>query len=72
MEKERISCATTEPLLFERIVNNTKKGDKESMQMLLDFFANDIEYLSRYIMLPKEEAVQILKIELLSIVYDKL
>lgn len=72
MEKERISRTTTKSIPFEQIVKKVKNGDKESMQMILDLFTNDIEYLSKYIMLPKEEAIQILKIELLNIVYDKL
>jgi len=72
MEKERTISTTTKPIAFEQIVKEVKKGDKPSMNMVLDLFTNDIEYLSKYIMLPREEAIQILKIELLSIVYDKL
>jgi hypothetical protein len=38
----------------------------------LNFFTSDIEYLSKYIMLPKEDAIQSLKIELINIVFDQL
>lgn len=42
------------------------------MEEILDLFADDIEYLSKFIMLPKEEAVQTLKTELIHIVYEHL
>lgn len=72
MEKERIRSNTPEPLPFEKIVRKAKDGDKKSMELVLDLFIDDIEYLSRFIMLPKEEAVQVLKIELLGIVCEQL
>ncbi|MFZ5988761.1 MAG: helix-turn-helix domain-containing protein [Bacillota bacterium] len=49
-----------------------QKGDKKSMEAVLDHFTDDIDYLSRFIMLPKEEAVQVLRIELISIVCEQL
>ncbi|WP_341348714.1 hypothetical protein [Paenibacillus sp. FSL H3-0469] len=42
------------------------------MEDILSLFSVDIEYLSRFIMLPREEAIQTLKIELINIVYQHL
>ncbi|MEF2967780.1 hypothetical protein V3851_18275 [Paenibacillus sp. M1] len=42
------------------------------MEEILNLFAGDIEYLSKFIMLPKEEAIQTLRIELINIVHENL
>lgn len=57
---------------FIQRVKKAQSGDKESMEEILDLFAGEIEYLSKFIMLPKEEAIQTLKIELINIVYENL
>jgi hypothetical protein len=72
MEKERIGVTTEKPDEFIRTVKMARQGDKASMDKILNFFTNDIEYLSKYIMLPKEDAIQSLKIELINIVFDQL
>ena len=72
MEKEGIGVITGKPDEFIRAVKMAKQGDKASMDEILNFFTSDIEYLSKYIMLPKEDAIQSLKIELINIVFDQL
>ncbi len=69
MEKERIGVITTNPDRFIQIVKKAQQGDKMSMNEIINLFNDDIEYLSRYIMLPREDAIQSLKVELINIVY---
>ncbi|MRN57260.1 hypothetical protein GJB61_30470 [Paenibacillus sp. LC-T2] len=54
------------------MVKKAQSGDKASMEDILSLFSLDIEYLSKFIMLPREEAIQTLKIELINIVYQDL
>ncbi|ACL75842.1 hypothetical protein Ccel_1489 [Ruminiclostridium cellulolyticum H10] len=54
------------------MVKKAQQGDKEAMDKILELFTPDIDYLSRYIMLPREDAIQTLKTELMSIIYFKL
>lgn len=57
---------------FVETVKKAQTGDKDSMEDILSLFSVDIEYLSKFIMLPREEAIQTLKIELINIVYQDL
>ncbi len=57
---------------FVDTVKKAQNGDKASMEDILSLFSVDIEYLSKFIMLPREEAIQTLKIELINIVYQDL
>ncbi|MHA6534218.1 helix-turn-helix domain-containing protein [Paenibacillus sp. BAC0078] len=57
---------------FVETVKKAQSGDKDSMEDILTLFSGDIEYLSKFIMLPREEAIQTLKIELINIVYQDL
>ncbi len=70
MEKERIGVIATNPDRFIQIVKKAQQGDKMSMNEIINLFNDDIEYLSRYIMLPREDAIQSLKVELINIVND--
>ncbi len=72
MEKEGIRVITEKSNGFLELVKKAQKGDKESMDKILDYFTADIEYLSRYILLPREDAIQTLKTELMSIIYYQL
>ncbi len=72
MEKEGIGIITEESNGFLEMVKKAQQGDKESMNKILDYFTADIEYLSRYIMLPREDAIQTLKTELMSIIFYQL
>ncbi len=71
MEKERIGIVTTNPDRFIQIVRQAQQGDKVSMNEIINLFSEDIEYLSRYIMLPREDAIQSLRVELINIVHDQ-
>ncbi|WP_246187968.1 hypothetical protein [Paenibacillus tengchongensis] len=42
------------------------------MEDIIMLFSGEIEYLSKFIMLPREEAIQTLKTELINIVYQNL
>ncbi len=72
MEEEGVRNPEAAPHPFYQTVKKAQGGDKKSMEEILDLFADDIEYLSKFIMLPKEEAVQTLKTELIHIVYEQL
>jgi len=72
MEKEGVGTIAGTPDEFVRIVRMAKQGDKNCMDEIINFFTGDIEYLSKYIMLPREDAIQSLKIELINIVFDQL
>ncbi len=68
MEKKGARTITGDAAEFRHIVSLAKQGDKNSMDEILELFAYDIEYLSKYIMLPREDAIQSLKTELISII----
>ncbi|MFZ5986688.1 MAG: helix-turn-helix domain-containing protein [Bacillota bacterium] len=72
MEKERIGINKKESWTFTHVVKKAKDGDKKSMEEILNFFKDDIEYLSRFILQPREEVIQALKTELINIVIQKL
>lgn len=55
---------------FNTLVKKAKRGDKNSMEEILDLFEDEIVHLSQFITLPKEEAIQTLKEELIKIVLD--
>jgi len=40
------------------------------MNEIINLFSDDIEFLAKYIMLPREDAIQSLKVELINIVYE--
>lgn len=70
MEKEGIESVATSPYRFIQIVKQAQQGDKISMNEIINLFSDDIEYLSKYIMLPREDAIQSLRIELINIIND--
>lgn len=70
MEKERIGFITANPDRFTQIVRQAQQGDKGSMNEIINLFSDDIEFLAKYIMLPREDAIQSLKVELINIVYE--
>ncbi len=72
MENERFRIDAEKSSQFKQTVKKAQSGDKESMEEIIDLFTGDIEYLSKFIMLPREEAIQTLKIELISIIHNQL
>ena len=72
METKGVRIVEAKPHYFSQTVSRAQSGDKESMEEILNLFAGDIEYLAKFIMLPKEEAIQTLRIELINIVHENL
>lgn len=72
MEEERARDLAQESQSFIDMVKKAQSGDKESMEEILNLFNDDIEHLSRFIKLPKEEVTQALKAELIKIINEKL
>ncbi len=72
MEKEGIGNVEAKHQTFMLTVKKAKCGDKKSMEDVIEYFSDDIKYLSRFIMLPREDAVQELKLELLNIIFNEL
>lgn len=72
MENKGIKHVTSESETFLKMVSEAKLGNKISMEEIILLFSEDIEYLSRFIMLPREEAKQILETELINIILYKL
>lgn len=72
MENKRFEYITSKPEIFTELVNKSKHGDKKSMEIILELFDDEIEYLSQFIMLPREETHQALQAELINIIMDKL
>ncbi|MFD1905906.1 helix-turn-helix domain-containing protein [Paenibacillus rhizoplanae] len=72
MEAQGTGSPEGKILSIHRDRKKAQSGDKASMEDILSLFSVDIDYLSRFIMLPREEAIQTLKIELINIVYQDL
>lgn len=71
MENKRLENTTSESKTFTNLVEMAKLGDKKSMEEILQLFNDEIETLSKFIMLPHEETCQALKVELISIIMNK-
>lgn len=72
MENKRIKCVTSESKSFLDLVKKAKLGDIHSLEEIIAMFSDDIQYLSQFIMIPREESLQILQTELINIVINKL
>ncbi|MEK5060770.1 hypothetical protein ACFSVM_14910 [Paenibacillus shunpengii] len=53
---------------FLRLVAGVKQGDEESMARIIEMFEEDMRLLSRYIPMPKEDALQSMKLELIELI----
>ncbi|MBB6672910.1 helix-turn-helix domain-containing protein [Cohnella nanjingensis] len=51
-------------------VEASGQGDKEATEKIIAYFREDIERLSRYMRMPREEAVQTLTLELIELVRE--
>lgn len=69
MEKERLR--DNETCNLEYILQKAQTGDKESIEAVLLYFEEDINNLAKYIKMPKEDAVQTLKLELIEYILQK-
>lgn len=68
MEKERAGNDKILSESFKKTLLSAQSGDKEAMQKIIDIMEPDIKHLSKFIRLPKEDAIQSLKVELIAIV----
>lgn len=53
---------------FLRLVAGVKRGDENSMARILEMFEEDMRILSRYIPMPKEDALQSMKLEFIELI----
>lgn len=72
MESKGLEINAAKSHEFKQIVRKAQDGDKQSMAEIIDLFIGDIKYLSKFIMLPREEAIQALKLELINIIHEYL
>jgi hypothetical protein len=68
MEKERVGNLTEESKSFLILLEKAENGDKLAMENLLQMFNEDMEQLAKFIRLPKEDALQQLKMEFIAMV----
>ncbi|MFD1137284.1 hypothetical protein [Paenibacillus urinalis] len=53
---------------FLKLVAGVKQGDEDSMTRIIEMFEEDMRILSRYIPMPKEDALQSMKLELIELI----
>lgn len=56
--EEESSQQTISDSDFLDLLSKTKQGDSEALLTLIRYFEKDISHLSRFIRLPKEDAIQ--------------
>ncbi|MDU0205846.1 MULTISPECIES: helix-turn-helix domain-containing protein [Paenibacillus] len=70
MEKERIGDHEKARVL-EDLLQKAQGGDKGSIEIILQYFEEEIIYLAKFIKMPKEDAIQTLKLELIEYIFQK-
>ncbi|MGO5014675.1 helix-turn-helix domain-containing protein [Niallia sp. Sow4_A1] len=68
MQATSASLSKKVPLNFNQLVYLANEGNYQAMEELLKIFEDEIQYLASFLRIPREDAVQCLKVELLSIV----
>jgi hypothetical protein len=53
---------------FSTLVDLAQKGDQEALAEIIQLFEEEIEYLSNFIRQPREDSIQELTVELISII----
>lgn len=66
MEK-KISKLSLSESQFIELLEKVRQGDKNASLQIIYFFENDIIAMSRYIKMPKEDAIQSITLELLQL-----
>ncbi|WP_128895146.1 helix-turn-helix domain-containing protein [Longirhabdus pacifica] len=66
MEKKDFAVYTNEDHMIESYFEKAKTGDKKALEIILAYFDEEIQYLSKYIRLPKEDAMQSIRTELIA------
>ncbi|MCP1311356.1 helix-turn-helix domain-containing protein [Paenibacillus tyrfis] len=64
MEKERFKYDLSEDD-FSQILDKAKKGDKDSIQKILEIFEDEIKNLAKFIFMPEQDAIQTIKLRFL-------
>ncbi len=72
MEKEGHGYNKIQLDSFQCTLIKAQNGDKEAMMKIINLMEPDIKLLSKYIKLPKDDAIQTLKAELIDIVKNKI
>lgn len=70
MQTKRYQVSKREHEPFHLLIARAKQGDSNAMEKIMFIFEDEIQYLASFQRMPREEAVQILKVELLSIIND--
>jgi hypothetical protein len=70
MEKERLRDHE-ETRVLEDLLQKALGGDKGSIEIILQYFEEEIIYLAKFIKMPKEDAIQTLKLELIEYIFQK-
>lgn len=68
MQATSAPLSEKEFLKFNQLVYLVQEGNYQAMEELLRIFEDEIQYLASFLRIPREDAVQWLKVELLSIV----
>lgn len=68
MEEENQKSAFQRNECFISLLKKAKEGDSTSVIEIMEIFEPEIHYLARFIKLPKEDAVQSLKAELIELI----
>jgi Helix-turn-helix domain len=65
MEKEMLKRTIGDEQKIELEILNAQEGSKDALIKVIEYFTPEIEYLSRYIRMSKEDAVQSITLELI-------
>lgn len=72
MENKDLVISKEDSYKFNELLMKAKNGNKNSMEEIITLFKDDIENLSKFIALPNDESIQLLKEQLISIVLEQL
>lgn len=71
MEKENDSTIKSDEEFMSLLLRVQEQNDQQAATMLLDFFEQDMVRLSKFIRMPKEDAIQSMKVELFELFKKK-
>lgn len=71
MEKENIRLSKGEQKVFEQLIIEAKNGDLKALEEIIELLDKEIEYLSNFINMPREDALQSLKVEVIELINKK-
>ncbi|EFV74089.1 helix-turn-helix domain-containing protein [Cytobacillus sp. FSL W8-0315] len=68
MQKESYQRHEGTHMPFNRLLKQARQGDKSAMESIIFLFDDEIQHLSSFLRIPREEAVQSLRTELIGLV----